>query len=139
VYATGKNDAHSLRVNPVGDALVATPGPANLQHPDVTPPRGDKGITPSMGMGAYDPITGNLVWYAELPGLTSAGSLVTGGDLVFQGTGTGFYGLDTRSGKQLFKYSEARGFGASPLTYVADGTQYVAIASANAVLAFGVR
>jgi glucose dehydrogenase len=139
LYATGKNDAHSLRVNPVGNGLAGAPGPANLQHPDVTPPRGEKGVTPSMGMGAYEPGTGKLVWYAELQGLTSAGSLVTAGDLVFQGASTSFYALDARSGRQLFAYSDTHGFSASPLTYMVGGTQYVAITSANSVLTFGAR
>jgi hypothetical protein len=87
LYATGKNDAHLLRVNPVGDRLAESPGPANLQHPDVTPPRGVKGVTPSMGVGAYEPGTGNLMWYAELPGVTSAGSLVNGGRPSVPGNG----------------------------------------------------
>ncbi|HEV3060394.1 MAG TPA: hypothetical protein VGY48_19275 [Vicinamibacterales bacterium] len=64
LYATGKNDPHSLRVKPVGDTLAATPGPANLSHPDVNGPRGDKGFSPNMGVGAYEPATGTLVWYA---------------------------------------------------------------------------
>lgn len=137
LYATGKNDAHSLRVNPVGDTMAKTPGPANLQHPDVNGPRGEKGMTPNMGIGAYDPATGNLVWYAELPGQTSSGSLVTAGDLLFQAVGTtGFFGLDARSGKQVFKYVPKTSLGASPLTYEANGKQYVAITSGNSVLAF---
>jgi len=80
-----------------------------------------------------------LMWYSELPGLTSAGSLVTAGDLLFQGSGTDFFALDARSGKQLFKYTDKRTFGASPLTYQAGGTQYVAITSGNSVLAFALR
>ena len=138
LYATGKNDAHSLRVNPVGDTMAATPGPANLQHPDVNGPRGEKGITPNMAIGAYEPASGNLVWYTELPGLTSAGSLATAGDLVFQGVGTGdFYALDARSGMQVFRYTNDRGLASSPLSYQVNGKQYVAITSSNAVLAFG--
>ena len=138
LYATGKNDPHSLRVNPVGDTMADDPGPHNLQHPDVMGPRGPKGMTPSMGVGAYEPGTGNLVWYAELPGLTSAGSLVTAGDLVFQGVRTGdFYALDARTGKQAFRYTNDEGLGSSPLTYQVNGRQYVAITSSNAVLAFG--
>jgi PQQ-dependent dehydrogenase (methanol/ethanol family) len=137
LYATGKNDPHSLRVNPVGDSLAATPGPHNFNHPDVTPPRGEKGVTPSMGVGAYDPSSGNLVWYVDLPGLTSTGSLATAGDLLFQGGGTGnFYALDARSGKQLFKYSSPSGISASPIAYVARGRQFVAVTAGNTVLAF---
>ena len=138
LYATGKNDAHSLKVNPVGNTMAAHPGPDNLRHPDVAGPRGEKGMTPSMGVGAYEPGTGNLVWYTELPGLTSSGSLVTAGDLVFQGVGGDFYALDARSGQQVFKYtSDDGGLGSSPLSYQVDGKQYVAIMSSNGVLAFG--
>src|SRR5262249_14407698 len=136
LYATGKNDAHSLRVNPVGDSMAAKPGPQNLQHPDVNGPRGEKGVTPSMGIGAYDPASGNLVWYADLPGLTSTGSLVTAGDVLFQAVDMNFYGLDAMTGKQVLPHTSRASLGVSPMTYEAGGKQYVAVTSGNSVLAF---
>jgi quinohemoprotein ethanol dehydrogenase len=137
VYATGKNDPHSLRPNPVGNTMAENPGPANIQHPDVNGPRGEKGMVSNMGIGAYDPATGNLAWYAELPGLTSAGSLVTAGDVLFQAVERSFFGLDARSGKQLFKYEGKANMSASPMAYGANGKQYVAVTTGNGVVAFG--
>jgi quinohemoprotein ethanol dehydrogenase len=135
LYATGKNDAHSLRLQPVGDTLAATPGPSNLRSPEVVVPRGDKGLTPTMGIAAYEPGTGNLVWYTELPDQTSSGSLVTSGDVLFQAVGD-FFALDARNGKPVFKYASKAHLGASPMTYQVDGKQFVAVAAPNAVLAF---
>lgn len=108
-----------------------------LQHPDVNGPRGEKGLTPNMGIGAYDAASGHLAWYTELPGQTSAGSLVTAGDVVFQAVDRVFYGLDARTGKQVFRYARSASLGASPMTYQAKGTQFVVITSGNAVFAFG--
>jgi hypothetical protein len=45
--------------------------------------RGPTGVTPSMGIGAYNPGTGDLVWHTDLPGLTNLGNRVTAGDLLF--------------------------------------------------------
>ncbi|MEQ1898427.1 MAG: PQQ-binding-like beta-propeller repeat protein [Vicinamibacterales bacterium] len=139
LYATGKNDAHSLRVMPVGDSMAATPGPEMLQHPDVNGPRGEKGLTPNMGIGAYDPASGGLTWYSELPGLTGSGSLVTAGDVLFQAVDRSFFGLDARTGKQVFRHTGLASLGSSPMTYQVGKKQYVAVTSGNAVFVFGLR
>jgi quinoprotein glucose dehydrogenase len=134
LYATGKSDAHSLKPKPVGDSLSDKPGPHNLRHLDVSA-RGPTGVTPTMNVGAYEPLSGTLVWHTELPGSTNSGSLVTAGDLVFQGVGSeGFYALDARTGAVLFKSADA--VRASPLTYMVNGRQFVAVVATSSVLAF---
>ena len=136
VYATGKSDAHALKPRPVGDTLSNKPGPANLSHPDVTARLPTK-ATIKMNVGAYEPVTGRLVWHTELPGSTNSGSMATAGDLVFQGAGSGgFYALDARDGRVLFRYQDKSGVRASPLTYVVNGRQFVAVAVTNKVVAF---
>jgi quinoprotein glucose dehydrogenase len=134
IYATGKSDAHSLKPKPVGNTLSDKPGPHNLQHLDVSA-RGPTGVKPNMNVGAYEPVSGDLVWHTELPGSTNSGSLATAGDLVFQGVGSeGFYALDARTGDVLFRSPDV--VRASPLSYMANGQQFVAVVATNKVLAF---
>ena len=132
-YATGKNDAWSIKVKPVGDTLK--PGPGNHGPLRCDRRAGQHRSDAHAGLAAYDPATGRQVWYVELPGTTNGGSLVTAGDLVFQPSGMDLFAVDARSGKQLFRQSVKRGVRASPLTYQAGGRQYVAIVAANTVVA----
>ncbi len=133
-YATGKNDAWSIKVKPVGDTLK--PGPGNKGHFAVIGETGKTGVTATQNVAAYDPATGRQVWSLELPGSTNGGSLVTAGDLLFQPSGSELYALDARSGKPLFKHTTGRGgIRASPLTYEAGGRQHVAVVAANTVVA----
>lgn len=135
-YATGKNDAWSIKVKPVGDTMK--PGPGNQGHFGLIADRADTGMTATATVAAYDPGTGRQAWYVELPGTTNAGNLVTAGDVIFQGIGNGdFYGLDARSGETLFKHTVNRGIRASPLTYQAGGRQYVSVVATNTVFTFG--
>ena len=90
-----------------------------------------------MNVGAYNPLSGQLVWHTELPGSTNSGSMATAGDLVFQGVGSeGLYALDARTGKVLFRFEDTSAVRASPLTYQVNGRQYVAVAATNKVFAF---
>ena len=137
VYATGKSDAHALKPKPVGDTLSNRPGPANLSHPDVTARLPTK-VTIKMNVGAYEPVSGRLVWHTELPGSTNSGNLATAGDLVLQGVGAdGLYALDARDGTVLFRHQEKSGVRASPLTYVVRGRQLIAVAATNKIVALG--
>ena len=95
----------------------------------------------SEAVTAYHPATGELVWqqvYPSRSSIGSAGNLTTAGDLVFQGSDTGeFFAFDARSGAQVFKHTSARSIRASPITYRANGKQFVAIVATNTVLTFG--
>ena len=62
---------------------------------------------------------------------------MTAGDVVFQAIGREFYTLDATSGKQLSKVTMKTIVSATPLTYLAQGRQYVAIAGGNSIRAFG--
>jgi alcohol dehydrogenase (cytochrome c) len=65
---------------------------------------------------------------------------VTAGDLLFQGSETGeFFALDARNGKELFKTTVRRSIRASPLTYRANGKQYVAFVASNTIHAYGLK
>lgn len=136
LYVTGKNDAWSIKVKPVGSSLE--PGPGFIGHFGNIGETGDPGIVPTSTLAAYDPATGERAWYTESPGTTNGGNLVTGGNVVFQGGGTGaFYGFDAWSGERLFTHTAERGVHASPLTYQVNGEQYVVIVATDTILAFG--
>ena len=136
LYATGKNDAWSIKVKPVGDTLE--PGPGNMGHFAVFTEEGETGVTQMTTLAAYDPATGRRAWYAEIAGMTNSGNMVTAGDLVFQGAGTGhFYAFDAETGERLFQYEAPTGIRSSPNSFEAGGAQYVTVIAANTVLTFG--
>ena len=136
LYATGKNDAWSIKVRPVGDTLE--PGPGNMGHFAVFTEEGETGVTVTTTVAAYEPASGRRAWYAEIEGLTNSGNMVTAGDLVFQGAGTGhFYAFDAATGERLFEYEAGTGIRSSPATFRAAGAQYVTVIAANTVLTFG--
>jgi quinohemoprotein ethanol dehydrogenase len=139
LYISGRSAASSFTVRVVGDTLKSSPTPVGnfdttaKREPDTSAPR-------TQTVTAYNPVTGELVWQDERPGGTSAGNLVTAGDLVFQGGDQGeFFALDARDGKELFTTKVRRGIRASPMTYRANGKQYVAFVASNTVHAFGLK
>ena len=144
-YVSGKSDAYSIKIKPVGDTMrpakvgdtQADRASAVAFHGTIAAV-GPFGVTASTILTAYEPVSGRQVWYTELPRSTNAGNFVTAGDLLFQGIGDGnFYALDARSGKPLFKYTAKTGIRASPMTYQVNGQQFVSVVAGNTVLAFG--
>jgi alcohol dehydrogenase (cytochrome c) len=84
--------------------------------------------------------TGKVVW--ELPQTGPANSwggvLSTATGLVFYGDDSGaFAAADTVTGKLLWQFPTNMVWKASPMTYMFDGKQYVAVASGSTVIAFG--
>ncbi|HTM47108.1 MAG TPA: PQQ-dependent dehydrogenase, methanol/ethanol family [Bryobacteraceae bacterium] len=89
---------------------------------------------------AIEPSTGKIVW--ELPqkgpANTWGGVLSTDGGVVFFGGDDGaFSAADARNGKLLWSFPANQLWKASPMTYEAEGRQYVAIAAGAAIVAFG--
>lgn len=89
---------------------------------------------------AIDVRTGKAVW--ELPevgsGESRSGTLATASGLVFFGDDTGALMVaDSSSGKPLWHFQTSQALRASPMTYMFDNRQFVAIASGSNVLAFG--
>ena len=80
---------------------------------------------------AINPLTGEKGWdvpLADMP--SSAGTLVTGGGLVFTGKLTGeFIALDEATGKTLWQFKTGSSINATAITYTHKGRQYVTIAS----------
>lgn len=79
-------------------------------------------------LGAMDPLTGKLAWKKrfEMPAL--AGVLATGGGLVFTGDIEGnLYAFDADNGDVLWQFNAGSGSRGGPVSYQANGKQYIAI------------
>ena len=86
---------------------------------------------PSTLLLAWDPATNREAWRAPSAG-GNGGTLSTGGNLTFWGTGSNLVALDARSGEQVWSFEVGRGT-ATPITYSIDGRQYITIAAGMGV------
>lgn len=88
---------------------------------------------------AYDVETGKIAWrYPQAgEGRSWAGTMTTGGGLVFFGDDTGnFEAVDARNGRPLWYFNTGQNIHASPMSYAVDGKQYVAIAAGSDIFSF---
>lgn len=89
--------------------------------------------------------TGAIRWEIPLLGevhrhKTLAGVLATAGGLVFFSSRDGdFMAADAETGELLWQFNTGGSIRASPVSYEADGRQFVAIATRGAVFAFGLQ
>ena len=98
-------------------------------------PTGD----PSWGLlSAIDVNTGKIVWQNKTEQPLLGGSLATAGDLVFMGEGNGrFNAYHSSTGEHLWQAQSEFGVNAPPITYTADGVQYIAVASGgNSIMGY---
>ena len=93
----------------------------------------DSGRGPRGFVSAYDPTTGELVWRQIFEGYGQSGPVVTAGGLVFVGAGSNiagyFYAYDAATGEELWKFNTGAGIFAAPAVYMANGEQFVTVAS----------
>ncbi|MDB5078008.1 MAG: Pyrrolo-quinoline quinone [Chloroflexi bacterium] len=81
-------------------------------------------------MAAVDTSTGKIAWKTQMPKPLIGGAVATAGNLVFSGSNDNhFYAFDAKTGKVLWSANLGVAFGAAPITYQVNGTQYVAIAA----------
>ena len=97
------------------------------------------GETGQKFLRAIDVQTGKITW--EVPqfgaGSSAGGVLSTAGGIVFLGDDSGaFAAVDAKDGKPLWHFHTGTAFRASPMTYSAEGKQYVAIATGSNIIAF---
>jgi alcohol dehydrogenase (cytochrome c) len=90
---------------------------------------------------AIDIQTGAVVWERPQAGPANSwgGTLSTAGGLVFFGEdGGALAAVDASSGAPLWRFETHQVWKASPMTYVFDGRQYVAVASGPNIFAFSI-
>ena len=94
---------------------------------------------PQRVLRAIDIQSGRIAW--ELPqvgsGESRSGTLATASGLVFFGEDSGaLMAADSANGKILWHFQTSQSLRASPMTYVFDHKQYVALAAGTNILAF---
>jgi alcohol dehydrogenase (cytochrome c) len=86
---------------------------------------------------AYDPSTLEPKWEYRMADITWGGVLSTAGNVVFGGGKEGYFvALDATSGELLWKLPVGGQVNSAPMTYSANGKQYVAIAAGSSLFAF---
>ena len=100
----------------------------------------DPADPPAKILRAIDIETGKIFWEVPLIGQAESnysGVLATAGGLVFFGeTSGGFAAVDAKTGQNLWHFEANQPWHASPMTYMVNGRQYVAIASGANILSF---
>ena len=98
---------------------------------------------PEEGYGAVraiDPNTGALRWEYKMSDLTWAGILTTASNVLFSGSGEGyFFALDARNGNLLWKTQLGSVIRSGPMSYAINGKQHVAVAAGSALFVFKLR
>jgi alcohol dehydrogenase (cytochrome c) len=103
---------------------------------------GNEGIPTEPGkfyLRALDAVSGDIKWEYPMPGpgVMWAGTVSTAGGVVFTGDDDGnLVAVDAKTGKDLWHFATGRSLFASPITYMVDGKQYVAIAAESDVFTF---
>ena len=97
------------------------------------------GDAPQKILRAIDIQTGEIRW--ELPQTGPAnswgGTLATAAGLVFFGEDSGaLMAADASTGKPLWRFQTSQVWKASPMTYMFDGKQYIAVAAGSNIISF---
>jgi PQQ-dependent dehydrogenase (methanol/ethanol family) len=89
-----------------------------------------KGETNMGNFIAWDAGTGKIVWSNKEEFSVWSGALATAGDVVFYGTLEGYLkAVDSKTGKELYKFKTPSGIIGNVMTYSQGGKQYVAVLS----------
>ncbi len=120
LYADGPAPQVALNLWNVGNAPLDLPDdPATL---------GAVGQTTKGMLLAWDPVKQEAAWSQDLVSPWNGGTLVTAGNLVFQGTADGrFVAYAADSGETLWQRKTNSGVVAAPISYELDGEQYVTV------------
>lgn len=98
------------------------------------------GETYTKSLRALNIQTGEIAWdlpQVTTPATASAGVMSTASGLVFFGENSGsFMAADAANGKVLWDFPTNQTWKSSPMTYMFDNKQYVAIAVGQNVVAF---
>jgi alcohol dehydrogenase (cytochrome c) len=97
------------------------------------------GDPPRRYLRALDIHTGKVVWEVDqkVPSPNYGGVLSTAGGVLFYSESSGgFAAVDAQTGSSLWHFETGQSPKASPMTYVVNGRQFVAIASGASILSF---
>jgi len=87
---------------------------------------------------AIDPLSGETKWEHKVLTPPWGGVMATAGNLVFGGTQEGVvFALDARTGERLWYFPGNERVYASPISFLANGKQYVTLAVGDVLLTFG--
>ncbi|MBI1212726.1 MAG: PQQ-dependent dehydrogenase, methanol/ethanol family [Alphaproteobacteria bacterium] len=89
---------------------------------------------------AWDVVNKKELWRVKHPTFWNGGTLVTAGNVVFQGLGDGtFNAWSADKGDKLWSFNAHTGIIAPPMTYTVDGEQYVVVSAGwgGAQVSFG--
>jgi quinohemoprotein ethanol dehydrogenase len=104
--------------------MLYTPEYVGLARGDGDPPA-DAGKS---ALIAWDPVAARKVWEVPTPGPHNGGTLATAGDVVFQGLADGYlHAYSAHDGKRLWSFFAGTAVVGTPITFEADGSQYIAI------------
>jgi quinohemoprotein ethanol dehydrogenase len=77
---------------------------------------------------AWDPVQQQPAWTIPQDVFWNAGTLTTGGNLVFQGRADGkFLAYNAQNGEMVWSFDTGLGISAPPITYKINGKQYISI------------
>jgi alcohol dehydrogenase (cytochrome c) len=83
-------------------------------------------------INAVDPKSGKMVWRVHTPAPMYAALTPTAGNVLFTGDlGGNFLALDSRTGKELYRFNTGGPIAGGVVTYEQNGKQYVAVASGS--------
>jgi alcohol dehydrogenase (cytochrome c) len=86
---------------------------------------------------AIDPFTGETRWEHKVLSPPWGGVMSTAGNLVFGGTTEGvIFALDAKTGERLWYFAANDRVYASPISYLANGKQYVSLAVGDVLMTF---
>jgi outer membrane protein assembly factor BamB len=90
---------------------------------------------------AINPRDASVVWRHRLAlkrdySFSTGGLMSTSGGLVFGSLDQLFYALNTSTGSMAWQFHAGGAINAAPISYQADGVQYVAVAAGSTVIAF---
>ena len=113
----------------------------NLPNAGIGGGRGRARFAPEESWGkvvAIDPLSGNIQWEHKVITPPWGGVMSTAGNLVFGGTQEGVvFALDARNGERLWYFLGNDRIYATPISYLANGKQYVSLAVGDVLVTWG--
>ena len=133
-YSPRTGLAYTAALHAPGRYFVRTSGPREgTTGFDLGPAPGRRGV-----LAAVDPVTGDVAWTASVDRPMVAGSVVTGGGVVFAGLLYGGLGAwDARTGERLWTGRTEFPCASAPVAYRAGGRSFVAVACGGHFFAGG--